>query len=88
MGPSPVFNAPPGAVNARVSFDGTRSDDVTGRITSYVWNYGDGSPVDATRGAHGVHVYGRPGAYQVSLTVQDASGPGNASTQTRTEVVR
>lgn len=88
VGPSPVFNARTARVNARVSFDGTRSYDVAGRITRYVWNYGDGSPFDTTHGARGVHVYGRPGVYPVSLTVQDASGPQNATTQTQTVVAR
>jgi PKD repeat protein len=83
-----VFNARTARVNARVSFDGTRSYDVAGRITRYVWNYGDGSPFDTTHGARGVHVYGRPGVYLVSLTVQDASGPQNATTQTQTVVAR
>ena len=87
VGPSPVFTAPVISLNAAVSFDGSRSSDLVGPITAYAWNYGDGSPLDTTHGARGVHVYTLPGVYQVSLTVVDASGPGNASTQTQTVVV-
>lgn len=87
LGPSPVFTARPGKVR-RVSFDASRSRDLVGRISRYAWNYGDGSGVDARRGARTAHAYRRPGSYVVSLTVQDASGPGNASTQSHVVVVR
>ena len=87
VGPSPVFAAPEGSTNAPTSFDGSRSYDLVGRITTYTWSYGDGSPLDTTHGAHGVHIYAHPGVYQVSLTVEDASGPRDASTETQTVVV-
>ena len=87
VGPTPVFSAPAATLNAAVSFDGSRSADLVGPITAYAWNYGDGSPLDTSHGAHGVHVYTSPGAYQVSLTVGDASGWANTSTQTQTVVV-
>jgi len=87
VGPSPMFTAPAATLNATVTFDGSRSYDLVGPITAYAWSYGDGSPIDLTHGAHGVHVYTRPGTYQVSLSVGDASGLANVSTQTQTVVV-
>ncbi|MFL5821827.1 MAG: PKD domain-containing protein [Solirubrobacteraceae bacterium] len=86
VGPSPVFSLPSSQVAAGqpVSFNGSRSYDLEAKITQYAWNYGDGSPVDTAHGAHGVHTYTQPGQYQVSLTVSDATGPGNASTEVQT----
>jgi hypothetical protein len=88
IGPSPVFTASAVGLGAAATFDGSQSYDLVGPITVYAWNYGDGSPIDTLRGARGVHVYTRPGVYQVSLTVGDASGLTNLTTQTRTVVVR
>ncbi len=54
---------------------------VTDPITSYTWNFGDGSPLvtnhSPTTGAG--HAYDRPGTYTVTLTVTEQncqSGPG------------
>jgi len=84
IGPSPSFTAPgyspPGEA---VSFDASSSFDLSGPITSYEWNYGDGSATETTSAGTAEHVYLKPGTYQVSLTVGDASGHANASTQTR-----
>jgi hypothetical protein len=83
IGPSPSFTAPgyspPGEA---VNFNAGSSFDLNGPITTYEWNYGDGSAVETTSGATSEHVYLNPGTYQVSLTVSDASGHANASTQT------
>ena len=87
VGPSPVFSAPVATLNTAVSYDATQSSDLTGPITTYAWSYGDGSPLDTAHGARGVHVYTLPGVYQVSLTVWDASGLANTTTQTQTVVV-
>ncbi len=88
VGPSPVFTAPAATAGQAVSFDGSGSYDLTGRITTYVWVYGDGSPPDSTQGAHGVHVYAQPGTYQVTLGVEDGSGFANAMAETQTVVVQ
>jgi hypothetical protein len=87
VGPSPVFTVSAVGLGAAVTFDGSQSYDLVGPITVYAWNYGDGSPLDTSHGARGVHVYTRPGSYQASLTVGDASGLTNVSTQTQTVVV-
>ncbi|HUB61036.1 MAG TPA: PKD domain-containing protein [Puia sp.] len=52
-----------------------------GTITSYVWNFGDGS---SGSGATPDHVYTQPGYYTVSLTVTNSGGCTNTATYTRT----
>lgn len=52
-------------------FDGRPSIDEDGSITSYSWNFGDGT---TGSGARVSHDYGLPGAYTVKLTVKDNNG--------------
>jgi PKD repeat protein len=61
------------AAGTAVSFDATSSHDPVGRpVTTYAWSFGDGSaPGD---GPTPSHVYARPGAYTVTLTVTDSAG--------------
>lgn len=44
----------------------------TGNITSWSWDFGDGSAIDITRSPS--HTYTAPGDYTVTLTVTDAYG--------------
>ena len=53
------------------------TDQSTGKITSRVWDFGDGSNSTETNPVHG---YTQPGTYTVSLTV---SGPDGSSPYTR-----
>lgn len=80
-GPTPNFAA--STSGSTVSFDGTYSYDLTGNITTYIWEFGDGSS-QSTSSGHAQHVYAQPGTYQVTLIVEDASGAVNASAQTQT----
>ncbi len=83
IGPTPSFGASErGYVGEPVKFYGGGSFDLDGPLTSYEWSFGDGAPLDTTSGASSEHVYTQPGTYEVSLTVGDASGSANASTQT------
>lgn len=43
----------------------------SGAITSYHWAWGDGTSDNITSGATGVHVYAKPGNYNVVLTIDD-----------------
>ena len=82
IGPTPSFDAPAsGYVGEPVKFDGN-SFDLSGPLTSYEWTFGDGSPLDTSSGGSAEHVYTQPGTYTVSLTVGDASGNADDSTQT------
>ncbi len=86
IGPSPSFTGPAtGHVGVKVAFNATKSSEVLNPITSYSWNYGDGSP--KTTGVNGAHTYAKAGKYNVTLTVTDLTGAVNASTELRTITV-
>ena len=65
--------------NEPVQFDATSSTDSDGTISSYSWNFGDGST-----GAGDVvnHTYSSPGRYTVMLTVADDDGATDNTTKT------
>ncbi|MBC7252202.1 MAG: PKD domain-containing protein [Anaerolineae bacterium] len=73
------FTAEPlsGTVPLTVTF----SNQSSGEITGYEWDFGDGLTDTIT---HPVHVYTTTGVYTVSLT---ASGPGGTDTLTRTNYI-
>jgi myo-inositol-hexaphosphate 3-phosphohydrolase/PKD repeat protein len=53
------------------TLDGSGSTDAEDSISSYLWDFGDGSTgTEATE----LHPYGHPGTYDVSLTVTDDVG--------------
>jgi PKD repeat protein len=55
------------------------TNTVTGSITNWVWNFGNGTIVTNTTGASVTNTYTTGGDYTVTLTV---SGPGGSSTLT------
>ena len=57
---------------------GAGSTDVDGTITSYSWNFGDGSP--NVSGDSAGHTYAAPGTYTIRLTVTDNSGGAGTTT--------
>jgi PKD repeat protein len=61
-----------GTVPLNVAFSSAGSYDPDGSITSYVWNFGDGSPT--ATGASASHSYGTAGSYTAQLTLTDSSG--------------
>jgi glucose/arabinose dehydrogenase/PKD repeat protein len=65
-GPSPLA----------VGFDGSGSSDPdTGdTLTSYLWNFGDGSPTQTTTTPTTSHIYSTNGTYTASLRVRDNHG--------------
>ncbi|MEZ4087164.1 MAG: PKD domain-containing protein [Candidatus Gracilibacteria bacterium] len=69
-------------VGQQYSFRGENSSSPTGSISSYKWNFGDGSSNANTRTA--THVYSEAGTYEVVLTVTDQEGITAESTQSIT----
>ena len=65
-------------VSVWVQFDGSGSSDSDGTITSYSWNFGDGS---TDSGLARWHRFNNPGTYIVTLTVTDDDGAIDAMTQ-------
>ncbi len=55
-----------------VNFDASQSTHID-PITSYIWDFGDGSAVVATPIPTVSHTYNQPGAYTVTVAVQDAN---------------
>ncbi len=76
-----VTAAPPGSATM---FDASSSTVQFGSITSYQWNFGDGSPVVNTATPTTSHVYATAGDYTATLTETD--GVTSAST-TRTIII-
>jgi len=75
--PSFSYNPPNPLENQSVSFDASYSTDPDGSISSYAWNFGDGS---TGSGKVVQHAYSSEGTYTVVLTVTDNDG-GSTSLQ-------
>ncbi len=77
--PVASFNvSPPTPVAGQtVTFDASVSTDPDGWITSYVWDFGDGSHAG---GVQASHAYGASGSYPVRLTVTDNQGASSTAT--------
>jgi PKD domain-containing protein/putative Ig domain-containing protein len=60
-----------GQISQPVQFDGTGSSDASGNLTSFIWDFGDGS---TGSGAKVSHAYIATGTYMVSLTVANGCG--------------
>ncbi|NPA75356.1 MAG: PKD domain-containing protein [Euryarchaeota archaeon] len=72
MKPVAVITAPDvGHISVPVGFSAQRSYDPDGRITLYVWNFGDGT---TSAGEFVNHTYRKVGNYTVKLTVYDNAG--------------
>lgn len=83
-GGSPAVNQPPTAAFSSscsalsCSFDGTGSSDPDGTVTSYAWDFGDGTGSSLPAPPH---VYTRAGTYNVTLVVtDDKAATGSTST--------
>ena len=66
------------ASNLNVDFDGATSSDSDGTISSWAWDYGDGT---TGNGQLASHSYGATGSYTVSLTVTDNGGATDTDSQ-------
>ncbi|NLX17746.1 MAG: PKD domain-containing protein [Desulfobulbus sp.] len=71
--PTAVIAATPttGTSPLTVTFDGSGSSDPDGRITSFIWDFGDGSTAS---GVNTSHIYTTVGTYTATLTVTDNNG--------------
>jgi PKD repeat protein/ligand-binding sensor domain-containing protein/DNA-directed RNA polymerase subunit RPC12/RpoP len=78
IAPIPVFTAPhSGRVGETITFNASKSTDPYGKITSYIWDFGDGT--NAT-GEVVTHIYKEPWQYRVKLTVIDDNDTSNSTT--------
>ncbi len=68
----------PGPAPATVVFDGSASCDANGAITTYDWAFSDGASAD---GAVAAHTFTANGVHSATLTVTNAQGLSDATTQ-------
>jgi len=61
-------------VGETVTFDATLSTPDGGTIVSYMWDFGDGTPVVSETDPITIHKYTMAGTYNVTLTVTDDDG--------------
>jgi PKD repeat protein len=83
--PTAIFTiAPdPPVLNEEFEVDGALSFDrpASGRITRYLWDFGDGEEAE---GVAATHTYTRAGTYTITLTVFDNDSPPNTSARSMT----
>ena len=70
------FNA---TVGSTIGMSSSGSNDPDGSISSYTWNFGDGS---TSNQANSTHSYAAAGNYTVTLTVTDNEGASDSATTT------
>jgi PKD repeat protein len=75
--PTAAFTSSSSGLTA--TFDGRTSGDPDGLITSYAWDFGDGS--EPGSGAQPSHTYATADTYDVTLTVTDSAGATDEITQ-------
>ena len=68
-----VSSTPPEAkVKQPVTFDASKSHDMDkDPLKKYLWDYGDGSPLEETTGPVTKHAYDKPGVYPVTVVGTD-----------------
>jgi len=69
-----------GFASGEITFDGSRSYDIDGKIVFWRWNFGDGTTIGS--GEIIKHSYADPGNYTASLTVTDNKGATDSYTTT------
>ena len=77
--PTAVMSATPstGTAPLTVTFDGSRSTDPDGTVSSWAWSFGDGS---SGTGPVTSHVYSTPGTFTASLKVTDNDATSSTTT--------
>jgi PKD repeat protein len=81
--PTASFTASP-TFQTAASFDASDSGESVGTITSYTWDFGDGSPQDVESGPTVNHTYAQRGSYTITLTVTNDAGQSATSAETLT----
>lgn len=83
--PTAVITAPSTITHGTAAtFSGAKSTDTNtdGKITSYIWSWGDGTANTTTSSSSVNHTYSAAGSYTVTLTVKDNYGNTSAVAST------
>lgn len=67
----PVARFTSSVTKLSVAFDATTSSDASGSITTYLWDFGDQTPIVIATAKTITHVYEEAGTYEVALFVVD-----------------
>ena len=76
--PSFTLSTLSGLAPFTVTYDGSASSDPDGKITRYIWSFGDGTTAE---GPKGEHTYTSQGEYTLRLTVVDDKGAKASASQ-------
>ena len=79
--PAPVAEFSGTPTNGNKPLEVTFTDESTGEMSSWSWDFGDGN---SSTEQNPVHTYNNEGTYTVELTV---SGPGGSDTETKTDYI-
>jgi PKD repeat protein len=80
----PVASFTGGPTNGFAGFSAVFTNNSTGTITNYIWDFGDGTIVTNSTGVNVTHAYAAGGNYNVTLTVQ---GPGGVNVQAQSSFI-
>jgi DNA-binding beta-propeller fold protein YncE len=73
QGPSASFAVAPAPPGLPSQFDASASSDADGTVVGYIWDFGDGAPLQLGRPTM-THSYAKTGTYTARLTVTDDDG--------------
>lgn len=76
-----TYYPPQPVANITTTFNASQSYDRDGNITSYMWNFGDGTPPVTEPDPITTHVFTMGGNYTVTLTVTDNDGNTNSTSK-------
>jgi len=84
LAPAAIFTYSPAdpLANETITFNATDSFDPNGYITSYEWNFGDGTPIVNETDPVTTHVYTSAGYYLMNLTVTDNDNETDTESKT------
>ncbi len=85
--PTAAFSSGAALSGQPAAFDASASVATCGDISTYRWDYGDGS-VETTSTPTATHVYATPGTYDVKLTVTDSAGTSTSKAFTGQGMLR
>jgi len=81
--PRIVTDVKEGEAPLEVHFDASTSEDPSGEIISYVWDFDDkDSGANQSKGIEAIHIYEKAGTYEVRLTITDENNEQRSIAQT------